>query len=173
MSLKSAPLASLYLGEFELLILLAILRLGDDAYGVTIRDELERETSREVTVGAIYKTLGRLQHKGYVARPHRRTYGAARRAAQEAVSPRATRHEGVAAVVRQSPPADPRSGPRAGGAVSNRSAQSPRLARALMTLLLPREEREFVIGDLEETFEARVASGASADRPGAGTGAPP
>jgi len=66
MSLKSAPLSSLYLGEFELLIMLAIVRLGDDAYGVTIRDELERETSREVTVGAIYKTLGRLQDKGYV-----------------------------------------------------------------------------------------------------------
>jgi DNA-binding PadR family transcriptional regulator len=67
MSFKSAPLSSLYLGEFELLILLAILRLGDDAYGVTIRDELERETTREVTVGAIYKTLGRLQDKGYVS----------------------------------------------------------------------------------------------------------
>ncbi len=44
--------------------------------------------------------------------------------------------------------------------MSDRSPQSPRLARALMALLLPREEREFVIGDLEETFEARVASGA-------------
>jgi PadR family transcriptional regulator PadR len=67
MSLKSPPAASLYLGEFELLILLVVLRLGGDAYGVTIRDELERETSREVTVGAIYKTLGRLQEKGYVS----------------------------------------------------------------------------------------------------------
>ena len=68
MSLKSAALTVLlYLGEFELLIMLAIVRLGDEAYGVTIRDELERETSREVTVGAIYKTLGRLQDKGYVS----------------------------------------------------------------------------------------------------------
>ena len=56
----------LYLGEFELLVLLAVLRLSDDAYGVTIRDELEKETSRELSLGAIYKTLGRLQQKGYV-----------------------------------------------------------------------------------------------------------
>jgi DNA-binding PadR family transcriptional regulator len=67
MSFKSKDQPPLYLGEFELLVLLAVLRLGDDAYGVTIREELERETSRELTVGAIYKTLGRLQQKGYVA----------------------------------------------------------------------------------------------------------
>jgi DNA-binding PadR family transcriptional regulator len=66
MSFKSVP-DSLYLGEFELVVVLAVLRLGDDAYGVTIRDEIERETSRELTVGAIYKTLGRLQQKGYVS----------------------------------------------------------------------------------------------------------
>lgn len=56
----------LYLGEFELLVLLAVLRLGDDAYGVTICDELERQTSRASTLGAVYKTLGRLERKGYV-----------------------------------------------------------------------------------------------------------
>ena len=53
-------------GEFELLVLLAILRLGDDAYGVTIREELERETSRTLTLGTAYKTLGRLEAKGYL-----------------------------------------------------------------------------------------------------------
>jgi DNA-binding PadR family transcriptional regulator len=67
MSLKSTPPPQLYLGEFELLVLLAILGLQDGAYGVTIRDALERETSREVTLGAIYKTLGRLEIKGYVS----------------------------------------------------------------------------------------------------------
>ena len=51
-------------GEFELLVLLAILRLGDDAYGVTVREELERETSRTLTLGTVYKTLGRLEGKG-------------------------------------------------------------------------------------------------------------
>ena len=55
-----------YPGEFELLVLLAILRLGDAAYGVTIREELERETSRTLTLGAVYKTLGRLEGKGHL-----------------------------------------------------------------------------------------------------------
>ena len=53
-------------GEFELLVLLAVLRLGEDAYGVTIRDELERETSRAFSLGAVYKTLGRLEGKGHL-----------------------------------------------------------------------------------------------------------
>ena len=53
-------------GEFELLVMLAILRLGDDAYGVTVREELEAETSRTLTLGAVYKTLGRLEGKGYL-----------------------------------------------------------------------------------------------------------
>jgi PadR family transcriptional regulator PadR len=55
-----------YAGEFELLVLLAILRLGSDAYGVTVLEELERETSRDLTLGTVYKTLGRLEAKGYV-----------------------------------------------------------------------------------------------------------
>ena len=55
-----------YPGEFELLVLLAILRLGEAAYGVTIRAELERETSRTLTLGAVYKTLGRLEGKGHL-----------------------------------------------------------------------------------------------------------
>ena len=54
-------------GEFELLTLLAIARLGDDAYGVTVLDTLEAKTSRAVTLGAVYKTLGRLESKGLLA----------------------------------------------------------------------------------------------------------
>ena len=54
------------LGEFELLTLLAIAQLEDNAYGVTIRDLLESETSRTVTLGGIYKTLGRLEGKGLI-----------------------------------------------------------------------------------------------------------
>jgi DNA-binding PadR family transcriptional regulator len=53
-----------HLGEFELLTLLAIAQLGDDAYGVTVLGVLERKTSRAVTLGAVYKTLGRLESKG-------------------------------------------------------------------------------------------------------------
>jgi PadR family transcriptional regulator len=56
-----------HLGEFEQIVLLAILRLGDDAYGVPIRIEIERRTRRSVTVGALYRTLDRLEDKGYVS----------------------------------------------------------------------------------------------------------
>ena len=56
-----------YLGEFEQIVLLAILRLADGAYGVPIRLEIERRTGRALTVGALYRTLDRLQDKGYVS----------------------------------------------------------------------------------------------------------
>lgn len=55
-----------YVGEFEQLVLLAILRLHDDAYGATIRRLIEENTGRTVSIGAIYTTLDRLQGKGYV-----------------------------------------------------------------------------------------------------------
>lgn len=55
-----------YLGEFEHIVILALLRLGDRAYGVTVRQEIEECISREVSIGAIYATLDRLETKGYV-----------------------------------------------------------------------------------------------------------
>src|SRR5713226_9374687 len=55
-----------YLGEFEHIIVLALLRLDDRAYGVTVRQEIEFRTNREVSIGAVYATLDRLQTKGYV-----------------------------------------------------------------------------------------------------------
>jgi PadR family transcriptional regulator PadR len=55
-----------YLGEFEHIVILALLRLGDRAYGVTVRQEIEARISREVSIGAIYATLDRLEEKGYV-----------------------------------------------------------------------------------------------------------
>jgi PadR family transcriptional regulator, regulatory protein PadR len=54
------------LGEFEQMVLLAILRLGDEAYGVTVREEILRCTGREVSPGALYTTLGRMEDKGIV-----------------------------------------------------------------------------------------------------------
>jgi PadR family transcriptional regulator, regulatory protein PadR len=56
-----------YLGEFEQIVLLALLRLGKNAHGVPIRQEIEKRTKRDVTVGALYSTLDRLEAKGYVA----------------------------------------------------------------------------------------------------------
>jgi DNA-binding PadR family transcriptional regulator len=55
------------LGEFEQLVLLAIVRLAADAYGVTIRNEIERRTERSVAIGALYTALERLERKGYVS----------------------------------------------------------------------------------------------------------
>ena len=52
------------LGEFEQLVLLAILHLGDDVYGVPIAEEIERRTGRAVSPPAVYVTLRRLEQKG-------------------------------------------------------------------------------------------------------------
>jgi PadR family transcriptional regulator len=54
------------LGHFELQLLLAVLRLGDEAYGMTIRRELAAHTGREIAVGAIYTALARLEARGFV-----------------------------------------------------------------------------------------------------------
>ena len=54
------------LGEFEQLVLLAILRLGDDAYGVTIRAELAERAGRTIAPGALYTALERLETKGMI-----------------------------------------------------------------------------------------------------------
>ena len=56
------------LGEFEQLILLALLDLAEaDAYGVPIRDSIERRTSRRVSTGAVYTALDRLSKRGLVS----------------------------------------------------------------------------------------------------------
>ena len=55
-----------HLGEFEQLILFSVLHLGDDAFGVSIREAIEERTGREVSAGAIYTTLGRLEDRGLV-----------------------------------------------------------------------------------------------------------
>ena len=56
-----------FLGEFELMVLLALIRLGDDAYGVPISREIEERAGREVAIGSVYAALERLQEKGLVA----------------------------------------------------------------------------------------------------------
>ena len=55
-----------YLGEFELMVLLAAIRLGDDAYGVPIAREIEQRSRREVALGSVYAALDRLEEKGLV-----------------------------------------------------------------------------------------------------------
>ncbi len=54
------------LGELEQLVLLAIARLGEDAYGVTVRREIAKHTRRELSFGSAYTTLTRLEAKGFL-----------------------------------------------------------------------------------------------------------
>ena len=55
-----------FLGEFEQLVLLALIRLGDEAYGMAVRREIEARAARDVSIGAVYATLDRLEDKGLV-----------------------------------------------------------------------------------------------------------
>ena len=55
-----------YLGEFEQIILLAVLRLEKEAYGMEVRREIESRTGRDASIGAVYATLDRLETKGLV-----------------------------------------------------------------------------------------------------------
>jgi PadR family transcriptional regulator PadR len=54
------------LGEFEQVVLLAVLGVGEDAYGIPVRDEIVGRTGRHASLGAIYKTLARLEEKRLV-----------------------------------------------------------------------------------------------------------
>jgi len=55
------------LGEFEQLVILAVMRLGEAAYGVAIRAEIEARTGRQVSRGAVYTTLDRMESKGLLS----------------------------------------------------------------------------------------------------------
>jgi DNA-binding PadR family transcriptional regulator len=54
------------LGRFELMVILVLIRLGDNAYGVPISEELEKRTGRDMAVGSVYAALERLEDKGFV-----------------------------------------------------------------------------------------------------------
>ena len=56
-----------HLGEFEYLVLLALLRLKEAAYGMAVRREIESRTGRSVSIGSVYATLDRLEGKGYAS----------------------------------------------------------------------------------------------------------
>lgn len=64
--INSSDTAQERLGEFEQFALLAVMRLGDDAYGATIQEELEVRAGREASISQIYITLTRLETKGLV-----------------------------------------------------------------------------------------------------------
>src|SRR5215471_2013642 len=55
------------LSNFELMVMLAIIRIGDDAYGVSISNEIEETTGGEVLLGSVYDALTRLEDKGLIS----------------------------------------------------------------------------------------------------------
>ena len=55
------------LGNFELMVMLVLIRIGVNAYGVPISEELEKRTGRDVAIGSVYAALERLEDKGFVA----------------------------------------------------------------------------------------------------------
>lgn len=75
----SAPV----IGEFEMIVLMSLLRLGNGAYGASIRRDIEERTTREVSVGTLYMTLARLEEKrmivSYVGNPSKHRGGRRRR----------------------------------------------------------------------------------------------
>jgi DNA-binding PadR family transcriptional regulator len=54
------------LGSLEHIVLLAVMRLADDAYGIAVRREIESATGRDLSIGAVYATLLRLESKGLI-----------------------------------------------------------------------------------------------------------
>ena len=86
------------LGSFEEQVMLAIVRTAAEAYGMSVRRELERVTSREVAIGAVYATLDRLEAKRLVrsvradlAGSSRRVFALTRRGAEALADTRAIR----------------------------------------------------------------------------------
>ena len=86
------------LGSFEEQVMLAIVRTADEAYGMVVRRELERVTGRDVTIGAVYATLDRLEAKRLVrsvragaGSASRRVFALTRRGAEALVDTRMIR----------------------------------------------------------------------------------
>ena len=59
-------MATIHLGEFEQMVMLAVLQLGDEAYGVAVMEDLEQRVDRKASRGGMYATLDRLEFKGLV-----------------------------------------------------------------------------------------------------------
>jgi PadR family transcriptional regulator, regulatory protein PadR len=55
-----------YIGEFEELVLLTVASLGDEAYGVAIKEDIEKRADRTISIGALHSTIARLEEKNYL-----------------------------------------------------------------------------------------------------------
>ncbi len=142
-----------HLGRFEHFLLLALLRLGDDAYGMTIRRELAEHTDRDVAVGAIYTALARLERRGLVqswlGEPTEERGGKAKRHYRAA-----RRRQACAREDRRGarPPVRRPEKKAEANMTSGEQVTPPRLARWLLRRALAGRTRSAVIGDLDEEF---------------------
>jgi DNA-binding PadR family transcriptional regulator len=57
---------AIYLGEFEELVLLTVAALGDEAYGVSVQQDIETRCKRSISIGALHSTITRLEEKGFL-----------------------------------------------------------------------------------------------------------
>ena len=55
-----------YIGEFEELVLLTIASLGEEAYGVSVKEDIEERADRSISIGALHSTITRLEEKGFI-----------------------------------------------------------------------------------------------------------
>ena len=139
------------------MVLLAILHLGEDVYGVPIVDEIARRTGREVAPAAVYVTLRRLEEKGLVSSwmgESTAERGGKARRLRESHPSRARESAGVTKNARQHV-ARPRHrlarcAMTPGG---GRRCTPPRTARAIVERVLPADVRESIAGDLDEFFQ--------------------
>ena len=83
------------LGDFEQLVLLGVLRLGDEAYGAAIRQEIHTRSGRDVSINAVYTTLDRLERKGLLRSASRRPSAAAGGASSTRCGRPGSRHCGT------------------------------------------------------------------------------
>ena len=157
-----------YLGEFEQLILFALLQLGDEAYGVAIREVIEERTGKTLSAGAIYTALGRLEERGLVRSRGRNAAPGTNGSAAEILCAATGRCAGVAGVVCHDPVdgwwADSEAD-RAGRGVSM-STIGPRPPRlfALVSRLLLRGDATHIRRDLDESFVRDLERGFSVGR---------
>ena len=154
------------LGEFEQLVLFAVLRLEEEACGVAIHDEIEARTGRGVSPGAIYTTLGRLGARaGHVGRSHTGTGPSG--TAPQALCPSTSRRQGTAGSVWQ------HSGAGGGAAFQiERRGEEPNMIestyrplgclRWLAAVLVRGPNAPFITQDLEEMYARDRSRGASA-----------
>ena len=153
-----------YLGAFEELVLLAVASVGDDAYGVSVQERVERDAERPVSLGAVYAALDRLQRKSYVTSWIGDAGNTAAAGASATSRSRRKAARSSATCAASATGCGDRSAPQPAGAHHERAPTSgiPR-KRIILRLLCPRESREDIEGDLLELYARREAAGGAHD----------